>query len=64
MGVLKRISKYKTMYALRKKELIASFVKHFTENDENTICTVFQIHIKNEVKRGVLNRMSTMQGHV
>ena len=52
------------MYALRKKELIASFVKHFTEKDENTICTVFQFHIKNEVKRGVLNRMSIMQGHV
>ena len=30
--------------ALRKKQLIASFVKHFTENDENTICIVFQFH--------------------
>ena len=28
--------------ALRKKQLIASFVKHFTENDGNTTCIVFQ----------------------
>ena len=28
--------------ALRKKELIASFVKHFTENHQNTICIVFR----------------------
>ena len=28
----------------RKKQLIASFVKHFTENDGNTICIVFQFH--------------------
>ena len=30
--------------APRKKQLIGSFVKHFTENDENTICIVFQFH--------------------
>ena len=30
--------------ALRKKQLIASFVKHFTENDGYTICIVFQFH--------------------
>ena len=30
--------------ALRKKQLIASFLKHFTENDGNTICIVFQFH--------------------
>ena len=30
--------------ALRKKQLIGSFVKHFTENDENTICIGFQFH--------------------
>ena len=30
--------------ALRKKQLIVSFVKHFTENDGNTICIVFQFH--------------------
>ena len=30
--------------ALRKKQLIASFVKHFTENDGNTICIAFQFH--------------------
>ena len=30
--------------ALRKKQLIASFVKHFTENDGNTTCIVFQFH--------------------
>ena len=28
--------------ALRKKQLIASFVKQFTENDGNTTCIVFQ----------------------
>ena len=33
--------------ALRKKQLIASFVKHFTENDGNTICIVFQFHNPN-----------------
>ena len=30
--------------ALRKKQLIASLVKHFTENDGNTTCIVFQFH--------------------
>ena len=44
--------------ALRKKQLIASFVKHFTENDGNTICIVLQFKLI-----GVfLNRMSTIQG--
>ena len=33
--------------ALRKKQLIDSFIKHFTENDENTICIVFSFIIKN-----------------
>ena len=38
---------YRTMYrvyVLRKKQFIASFVKHFTENHENTVCMVFQFH--------------------
>ena len=46
MGVLKRISTI-TGYvksALRKKQLIVSFAKHFTENDKNTICVVFQFY--------------------
>ena len=30
--------------ALQKKQLKASLVKHFTENDENTTCVVFQFH--------------------
>ena len=30
--------------ALRKKQLIASIVKHFTENDGNTICIIFLFH--------------------
>ena len=30
--------------ALRKKQLIVSFVKHFTENDINTICIAFQFY--------------------
>ena len=30
--------------ALRKKQLIASLVKHFPENDGNTTCIVFQFH--------------------
>ena len=43
-GVLKRISTIKgyVQGTLRKKQLIVSFLKHFTENDENTICIVFQ----------------------
>ena len=43
-SVLKRLSTIKgyVQGALRKKQLIVSFVKHFTENDENTICIVFQ----------------------
>ena len=38
--------------ALRKKQLIASFVKHFTENDGNTICIVFQFHNPNLRQEG------------
>ena len=30
--------------ALRKKQLLVSFEKHFTENDENTACIVFRFH--------------------
>ena len=30
--------------ALRQKQSITSFVKHFTENDGNTTCIVFQFH--------------------
>ena len=30
--------------ALRKRQFIVSVVKHFTVNDENTICIVFQFH--------------------
>ena len=33
--------------ALRKKELIASFVEHFKENHENTISVYFQFCIPN-----------------
>ena len=44
--------------ALRKKQLIASFAKHFTENDENIICIVFQFHNPKS------NLMSTIQGYV
>ena len=32
------------MYRVRKKQLIVSFVKHFTKNDENTICIAFQFY--------------------
>ena len=30
--------------AIRKKQLVSSFVMHLTENDENTTCIVFQFH--------------------
>ena len=30
--------------ALRKKQWIVSFVKHSTDNDENTICIIFQFY--------------------
>ena len=30
--------------ALRKKQSIVSFVKHSTENGENTICVIFQFY--------------------
>ena len=50
--------------ALRKKQLIASFVKHFTENDGITTCTVFQFHNPKLRQEGLLNRMSTMQDQV
>ena len=30
--------------ALRNKQLIVFFIKHFTENDENTICIIFQFY--------------------
>ena len=30
--------------ALRKRQFIVPVVKHFTVNDENTICNVFQFH--------------------
>ena len=44
--VLYRLSttQYYVQGALRKKQLISSFVKYFTENDGNTICIVFQFH--------------------
>ena len=29
---------------LQKKQLIASFLKHFTKNQKNTICISFQVH--------------------
>ena len=32
------------MYRVRKKQLIVSFVKHFTKNDENAICIGFQFY--------------------
>ena len=43
---MKRISTIKGYVHgnLRKKQLIVSFVKHFTENDENTICIAFQFY--------------------
>ena len=43
---MKRISTIKeyAQGALRKKQLLVSFVKHFPENDENTICIVFQFY--------------------
>ena len=48
-GVSTRISTIKgyVQGALRKMQLILSFVKHFTENDENVVCIVFQFYNQN-----------------
>ena len=45
-GVLNRLSTIKgyVQGAPWKKQLIVSFVKHFTKNDENTLCIVFQFY--------------------
>ena len=39
-------------------------VMPFTENNENTIRTVFQFHDPKLIQAGVLNRMSTIEGYV
>ena len=47
--VSKRISTIKgyVQGALRKMQLIVFVVKHFTENDENAVCIVFQFYNQN-----------------